>query len=350
MNTFISYFKKISFIISGIIISGILTSCQTNSLKENDMFGEYNHVPLKMSDLTPQEKSSLSNAQKQLYDTAQKIIENHYLEAWFLNYQLKNKFSSLGTAKKDYFDKNALVSKKDVDAFLAENANNKELLQIPEYQRSPTVKRYLIKVGQARAEDLILKEAYRQGLISLSAFQKPYEQIVQFEEGGHSLFPNLKSPKITIVEFADYQCPFCVKSNPDIMGVVASYPGKIQYIFRDFPLLDKHIQALPAALAAKCSENQGDYWGMHAFIFNRAPLDDLKPEMYLSFAEKLKLDVPKFKACLNDPVEKETILADLNEGLRVGVNETPTLFINGQKFEGYINADNLKAALAPLLQ
>ncbi len=133
------------------------------------------------------------------------------------------------------------------------------------------------------------------------------------------------------------------------MAAVHFFGGKIQYIFRDFPLLDKHPQALPAALAAKCAENQGQYWGMHNLIFNRAPMDELNPNIYLTFAKQLNLDLTKFKACQNDAMQKESILADLNEGLRIGVNETPTLFINGKKFEGYITAENLKAAIAPLI-
>ena len=328
------------------------TSCQTsNNMKEGDTFGTFDNTTLKNENLTPQEKSSLVNAQKQVYETAQRILENHYLEAWFTNYEIKNKFSTIDEAKKDYFTKNALVSDAEVTQFIKENGANQELLQIPEAQRAPTVKQYLKKVAQAHAEQTILAEAYKQDKLKLIAYKKPQEQIVQFENVGHTYSALGEGAKITIVEFADYQCPFCVKANPEIMKLISSYPkGKIQYIFMDFPLLDKHPQALPAALAAKCAENQGKYWEMHSAIFDRAPMDELNSTKYTAFAQKLKLYLNKFKECQNDPAQKESIEADLNEGLRVGVNETPTIYINGQKFDEYITFDNLKTSVDKLYE
>lgn len=322
-----------------------LSSCQTfNSTNTNDgdTFGSFDNVTIKNADLSPQEKMSLVSSQKQVYETAQRILENHYLDAWFSDYQTKNKFASLDEAKRDYFAKNTQVNDAEVTQFIKENSTNQELMQIPEAQRIPTVKQYLKRVAEAHAEQAILAEAYKQNKIKLIAFTKPQEPVVNFEDGGHLFDPLNKNPKVTIVEFADYQCPFCVKANPEIMKFVSAYKGQVQYIFRDFPLLDKHPQALPAAVAAKCAANQGKYWEMHSLIFDRAPMAELNANMYTNFAQKLKLDLTKFKDCQNDPVQRESVEADLNEGLRVGVNETPTVYINGQKFDDYISFDNLK--------
>lgn len=316
----------------------------------SDTFGIYDNNILKTSELTLQEKSSLINAQKQLYNTAQRILENHYLAAWFKNYAKQNKLPTIEEAKKEYYEKTTPVSDAEVAKFIKENTSNKELYQIPESQRPIIVKKYLKKVAQARIEQTILAEGYKQDKIRLVAYEKPQEQVVQFEKVGHIYDPELKNAKVTIVEFADYQCPFCVKANAEIMKVVTEYKGKVQYIFMDFPLLDKHPQALPAALAAKCAANQNKYWEMHNLIFNRAPMAELTSAMYTSFAQNLNLNLTQFKECQNDPSQKEPIELDINEGLRVGVNETPTLYVNGQKFDDYISAENLKIAVKKILE
>ncbi|MES2615140.1 MAG: thioredoxin domain-containing protein [Bdellovibrionota bacterium] len=321
----------------------------TSSNKDGETFGTINNVSVKNADLTLQEKASLIRAEKQVYETAQRILENHYLLDWFTKYQASNKLASLNDARKDYFDKNTRVTNAEVNQFIKENATNKELLQIPESQRAPTVKQYLSKVAQSRAEQDLLTEAYKQDKIKLIAHAKPQEQVVQFENVGHAFAPNIKNPKVTIVEFADYQCPFCVKANSEIMKVVSLHKDKIQYIFVDFPLLDKHPQALPAALAAKCAANQGKYWEMHELIFDRKPMDELSSNKYMTYAQKLNLSMGQFNECLKDPVQKESIEADLNEGFRVGVNETPTIYLNGQKFDDYIAFDNLNAAVEKLM-
>lgn len=333
------------------LILAATSGCQSsnNMVGPNDIFGTYDSMNLKMSELTPEENAALIKDQKQIYETAQRILENHYLDSWFANYEVKNKFATLDEAKKDYYQKNAIVSDKEVSQFIKENATNKELLKIPQSQQASVVRQYLFKVAQARAEQSILAEAYKQDKLKLVAYSKPQEQVVEILGGGHVFDPNLKNPKVTIVEFADYQCPFCVKANADITKFVSAYKGKVQYIFMDFPLLDKHPQALPAALAAKCAANQGKYWEMHSAIFDRAPMDELNTAKYTAFAQKLELDMNQFKDCQNDLAQKESIEADLNEGLRVGVNETPTIYINGQKFDDYITFDNLKSSVDKLL-
>jgi protein-disulfide isomerase len=324
-----------------------LSSCQTFQKKTENagIFGRYNNVTIKYTDLSFQEKSAIMNAETKLYNTAQKIIENHYLESWFAEYQQLNKFTTIEQAKKDYFNKNAPVSDTEVKQFISENENSKEIQQIPENERSTIIKQYLTKVAHAQAEQNILEKAYQENKIEISAYKKPVEDTVIFQEAGNIYNSKLKNPKVTITEFADYQCPFCVKANPVIMKIIDEYKDKVQYVFMDFPLLDKHPQALPAAIAAKCAGNQGKYWQMHSSIFDRKPMAELKSNMYIDFAQKLGLNLTEFKECLNDPSQKEPIEANLNEGLRVGVDATPTFYINGQKFNDYVSYSNLKEAI-----
>lgn len=325
-------------------------ACSVAQAKPNDTFGIVENTTIKESSLTTQEKTMLVNAQKQVYETAQRIIENRYMDAWFKKYQAENHLSSLDAARELYFSKNASVTEEQVNKFLSENASNPELVRIPAEQRAPAIRNYLQKVSEGSASQKIIAEGYEKNQIKLVAFKKPEAVVVQIKPGGHKYSANLKNPKVTLIEFADYQCPFCVKANPEIAKFVADYKDKVQYIFMDFPLKDKHPQAMPSAIAANCAGKQGHYWEMHSLIFDRAPMDSLSPEKYTTFAKKLNLNMTEFEKCQADPAEIKKIDADLSEGIRVGIAGTPTLYINGRQFDENMTYENLKSNVDKILK
>lgn len=324
-----------------------LNACQTQTNVENQNVGNlgiYNSNKLAFSDLDTQERNELFEAQKNTYDTAKKILEGRYLNAWFVDYQVKNKFKDLTETKNDFYAKNAFVSDAEIKEFIKQNAANPQMKQIPKKEQESVVRQYLSRVARAKADQIILKEAENSGKITVTAFSLPKSPQVHFNAGGYVYNSELKNPKVTIVEFADYQCPFCVQANSEIEKILEekSYQGKVQYVFRDFPLTDKHVQAMPAAIAAKCAANQGQYWPMHKALFDRGMSTDLSFEMYTQFAKNLKLDLVAFASCQKDPAQKAAIEADFAEGVQAGVNGTPMIYINGEKFEDSISFEALK--------
>ena len=340
--------KKYQIVSALACISLALTGCQTQNTKSNvsndGLFGTYNSKSVKFSDLTPGEKSEIINAQKKVYDTAQSILEKYYLDSWFTEYKTKNKLANLDEAKKDYFSKNVKVLDEDIQKFIKQNAANPQMQQIPEKERSGLVKQYLTRLEQAKVEQAILQKAEEEGKIKLVGIDKPDDLIVNFNAGGYKYDNNLKEPKITIVEFADYQCPYCVQAHATIEKILSAYKGKVQYIFRDFPLTDSHPEAMPAAIAAKCASNQGKYWEMHKLLFSRSPMTPLSMDMYSKFASQLNLNLNDFKSCQEDKGQtiSKSILADMEEGNNIGVNATPSVFINGQKYEGNLTFEGIK--------
>jgi protein-disulfide isomerase len=137
--------------------------------------------------------------------------------------------------------------------------------------------------------------------------------------------------KVTIVEFSDFECPFCVRAEPTVKQLLEAYPGKIRLVYRDFPL-PMHPHAPKAAEAAHCAADQGKYWEMHEKLFaNSTKLDvaDLK-----GYAKDLKLDQAKFDKCL-DSGEKATVVEkNRKAGEEAGVSGTPAFFINGRSISG----------------
>ncbi len=132
---------------------------------------------------------------------------------------------------------------------------------------------------------------------------------------------------LTLIEFSDYQCPFCARHFRETMPQIeAEYikTGKVKYVFRDFPL-DFHKEAFKAAQAAQCAGEQGKYWEMHDRFF--ANQRALSLADFAADAKALNLDVPAFSACLDGGKYAEEVRKDLAEGKAAGVNGTPAFFL-----------------------
>ncbi|MFH1587007.1 MAG: thioredoxin domain-containing protein [Candidatus Diapherotrites archaeon] len=137
--------------------------------------------------------------------------------------------------------------------------------------------------------------------------------------------------KITIVEFSDFECPFCGRAIPTVEQVMEEYEGDVKLIFKDFPL-SFHQNAQKAAEAAECAGEQDKFWEMHDLLFDNQTalaISDLK-----QYAVDLGLDTGAFNSCLDNGDMAAEVSADFAAGQAAGVSGTPTFFINGQKIVG----------------
>jgi protein-disulfide isomerase len=141
---------------------------------------------------------------------------------------------------------------------------------------------------------------------------------------------NPKAP-VTIVEFSDFQCPYCHRIEPTLKELLAKYQGRVSLSFRDFPLRQIHPQAELAAEAARCAEEQGKFWEYHDALFAGSKLDH---DGLVEQARALKLDEGRFDACLAAGKYKPQIEQDMQDGIRAGVSGTPGFFINGIPLSG----------------
>jgi len=144
-----------------------------------------------------------------------------------------------------------------------------------------------------------------------------------------------REAQVGMVEFSDYQCPFCQRFHTQTFPALQKAyidSGKVQYIFRDFPLAF-HPQARGAAVAARCAGKQDAYWDMHHRLF--AQPRRLGLELYQELAQTLKLNIATFLSCLQDPEQGKTIENDLTYGQSLGVQGTPSFFI-GRVEGGYL--------------
>ncbi len=147
---------------------------------------------------------------------------------------------------------------------------------------------------------------------------------------------------LTLVEFSDFQCPYCIKAAAELPAVLKAYPTQVRLIFKQFPL-DTHSQAAVAAAAALAAQKQGKFWEMHDALF--AQQARLNRAIILQLAAGLKLDMKRFEADMDSAETRKAVAQDLDDGVKAGVEATPTLFVNGQRYNGAIALGALKPIL-----
>jgi protein-disulfide isomerase len=150
-------------------------------------------------------------------------------------------------------------------------------------------------------------------------------------DGFYSIGP--ADAPITIVEFSDYQCPFCERWHTQVYEqLLAAYPGKIRFVYRNLPLTQIHPEAMPAAEAALCAGEQNAYWQFHERLFDNQ--DQLGDAFYAQVAGELGLDVAAFNDCRTSHKYQAQIQTDMDFAIGLGVQSTPTFFINGLAMVG----------------
>lgn len=161
----------------------------------------------------------------------------------------------------------------------------------------------------------------------------PEPQYTRYEiptEGYPSLGP--ADAPITIVEFSDFQCPFCRRFHEETyQALLDAYPGQIRFVYRNLPLTSIHPDAMPSAIASLCANDQNAYWDYHGKLFSS---ETLTRESFIQYASDLSLNVDEFTACLDSGKHDEFIQQDMNFALDLGVQSTPTFFINGLAIVG----------------
>ncbi len=236
--------------------------------------------------------------------------------------------------KQEIADKVKAPSDEVVQKFYDEN---KQAVQnAPLEGVKPQIVAYLQQqeMGQRQAEYLEeLKKKYKPQ-ITLAA------PVVEVSAAGR---PE-KGPKtapVTIIEFSDYECPFCKRSEPAVAKVLETYGNKVRLVFRDFPL-PMHKNAAPAAEAAACANAQGKFWEYHGKLFTSS---ELGAEKLKAIAGEVGLDATKFDECVSKRQFKADVEKDMADGSEAGVNGTPAFFINGRMLSGAQPYEKIKEVI-----
>ncbi|HKV41251.1 MAG TPA: thioredoxin domain-containing protein [Blastocatellia bacterium] len=227
---------------------------------------------------------------------------------------------------RDFYDKNKAQIKEDFDQL-----KDKIIAYLQQQEDQTTEKAFADKLRKPAAIQVYLKG--------------PEQPVYQISTEGRPWKGSATAP-VTIVEFTDYQCPSCARTAPILQKLVSEYGDKVKLVVRDFPL-QMHDNAFPAAEAAEAARAQGKYWEYTDILFNNQSA--LQPPKLKEYATQLGMDRAKFDAELDSRKYAETVQRDVSDGMRVGIDSTPTVFINGRKIQDK-TYESLKAVIEEALK
>jgi protein-disulfide isomerase len=191
-------------------------------------------------------------------------------------------------------------------------------------------KERLDEIQNTQKEILAKLNEIEKKLTTLSPQRRPtvdYNRVYQIPIGDSAIRGNKDAP-VTIVEFSDFQCPYCAMLQPTLKEVLKAYPNEVKLVYKHYPL-SFHRQARNAAKASEAAREQGKFWEMHDIIFEN--YNKLSEESFKEFAMEIGLDVDKFMADFKSNKYDLRIQQDINLARRIGITGTPTLFINGKR-------------------
>jgi len=283
--------------------------------------------PIYERDLVGAAAAQLLQARQQEYK-----IASEALNALILQKVVENEAKKQGISVERLYEK-------EVDSKIPEPSDDeargyylavKGQTTLPFEQIKSQVKRLLknAEVQQARAR---YADSLR-GNAEVAVFLQP--PAVELGENDPARIEGNPTAPISIVEFADFQCPYCGRVEPTLAAILKKYDSKVKLAFRDFPLSSIHPYAEGAAEASRCAEAMGKFWPMHDAMY--ANQSKLTQADLIKTAGSLGMDESAFSACLKSGKYKPAIQQDVAAGLRVGVTGTPAFFINGRYLSGSV--------------
>ncbi len=326
------YVSALALVVMGLIVF----SCTSDSrAKPNFVFKDAPNTSTvaKIGDEVVTEEQLIGSEKLTYLDLQKKIYEFKYRRLTEIMQErlMAQEAKKAGMSVDDYINKKLAskisVSKKEYDQFVKER-------KIPDAQVTPQLKeRIETFIKDQKKNDIVQSE--------LAKLTKSSPVEVYFKKPKISLNVNIaqaptwgkEDSKVTIIEFSDFQCPYCSKAADTMKEVKAKYKGKVRVAYKHFPL-SFHPEAKPAAEASMCVNEQGNdkFWKFYGEVFkNQKTLDAASLETY---AKTSGADVAKYKTCLQEKRYADLVQKDVAEGEQLGIRSTPTFLVNGELVNG----------------
>ena len=219
------------------------------------------------------------------------------------------------------------VSEADVLAFFQQNQGQMQGRGVN--VMAPAIRRFLDDQQRESARLALVAELRKGGPAVSLLFDAPRQPVAVAADDA-ALGP--ANAPVTLVEFSDFQCPFCQRISPTLKRIRETYGDKVRIVWKDFPLTSIHPEAFKAAEAGHCAREQGKFWEYHDRLF--ANQQALQPDALKAHAVALGLDAAAFNACLDSAKHSDRVQEQIGVGARLGINSTPAAFINGRQVTG----------------
>jgi len=340
--------NRIAWIVVAAVTAGLFSTagCSNASSdgKEAKGGGGGGPVVLKVGDRTftleeLDEKGMTFNLKpyQDLYEHRRQVVEQLINDMLLDQEAAKRSISRDELLRVEVTDKAAEIPDADVTAFYEQNKVSMGGRPLDDDLRVQ-IRQFLGQQRRAFAHQTFVKQL-REGVNVEVLLDAPRVNIV-VADGEPAKGP--ANAPVTIVEYSDFQCPYCAKVGPTLERIAQAYPDKVRIVFRDFPL-PMHPEAQPAAEAAKCAQEQGQFWAYHDKLFlSQAQLGG---ESYKKFAEELGLDAQRFAACYDEGKYRQDVMVATRDGQQHGVTGTPAFFVNGRFFSGAMPFERFQAVI-----
>src|SRR6266581_4186799 len=272
-----------------------------------------------LQELDVQAASALTRVRQEEYDARRQALDGMLNDEVLMKEAAAKKVGKDDLLKKDVTDKVTDPPQAEIDSFYEQH--KAQFGTQTKEQLAPQIAAMLKNQKLADAQREYVKGLRKKyGVKTL--LEPPRIEIAVDDDAAKG---PAKAP-VTIVEFSDYQCPYCSRAEATVQEVLKKYGDKVRLVYRDYPL-QFHPNANIAAQASECAKEQGKFWEMHNAMF--ADQSKLAQADLVEAAGTLKMDKEKFKACLDGGKYKDEVQKDFDDGQKYGVTGTPTFFIDG---------------------
>lgn len=291
-------------------------------------------VAAKVGDITISQQELRDGIESELFEAETKVFDIKFnrLKAILVQKFMDRDSRKQGLSNDEFLNKyitsNVKVSEKEIDAFIKDQSIPAEHIN-PQVREK--IKNYLEVERKKEAVDSWLASQTKKTPVEVF-INKPRRPTFPVEVGNAPVTGG-KTAEVTIIEFSDFQCPFCAKGADILNQLKQKYGKKIKVAFKNFPL-PFHNHAEKAAVAGLCvhEQNADAFWRMHDLMF--ANQDSLDAEGLKNLAKKVGVKMDQFEKCMAENKHLAQVQSDMEEGRKVGVKSTPTFFINGQLING----------------
>ena len=324
--------KRLLVLLSLILISASCTKKDGSGASE-EVWATVNGKDIKSTEVMPNIQNDLQELDRQAYELKRRAVED-VIQRRILEEEAKRQNTSVDGLFKQFDNlRDKDVSKEDVAAFLkARNVDQKKLTK----QEKESVPQIIRMQWVYEARQKYVNEIRSKANVTYKLKKPDMKSIdVSIDDD-----PAIGTGKVNVVEFSDFECPFCARAVQRLEEIRQKYGDKVKIVYRDFPLESIHPHAFRAAEAAGCAFEQGKFWEYHNWLFSNQAKFGEGDKTFLAAAKELKLNDDQFKQCLSSGKRAAEIRKDIEDGTKYGVNSTPTFFVNGKAIRGALPLEN----------
>ena len=314
----------------------LITNANTADAEGQRVLAVLDEAPIRRTDLDEFLKGQFYDLKKQIFEIRRQALDRKIFLILLEAEAMRQNLTIQVLVNREILDKAPMATTEQVEKFY--NDNRPQIPQPLEQVRG-NIANYLRQEAIKQQEQRLSQEYAKKAAIQYS-LPGIIEPVYKINTQGRPS-KGSASAAVTIIEFSDYQCPFCARIQPVIHQVLDLYPGKIRLVAREFPIVG-HAYSRKAANAALSAHAQGKYFEYTALLYQNQL--DLSESNLIKFAQAVGMDVARLKAELAEGKHERAIDEDVDEAKRVGLTSTPTFYINGRKLE-ILSLDGFKQAI-----